>query len=86
MATEHIPRITIDINQRQEDALKLYIPHGAKKRIFGMIIDDMIKIMDDPQRRAIFLGAIASRELFLDQWFRVPKTTFRKLEAEVKGG
>ena len=85
MFQPHKPRITLDIEQEQEDALKLLIPHGAKKKIFGFIIDDMIDIMSDPQRAAIFLGAIAAREIHLANWFKVPKTTFKKLEADVQG-
>jgi len=83
MLSEHKPRISLDISQDQEDGMKKFIPHGAKKKIFGFIIDDMLQIMEDEQRRAVFLGAIASRELHLADWFKVLKTTFRKLENQL---
>ncbi len=76
---EHKPRVTVDITKEQEVALKEMIPHGLKKRMFGFIIDDMITIMSDPRKRFIFLGAMAARDLRLEDWLKVPKTTLKKL-------
>ena len=84
MENDHKPRITIDIKLEQEENLKKYIPHGMKKRIFGYVIDDMNEIMSDPQRRVIFLGAMAARDLKLEDWLKVPKTTFRRLEKQLQ--
>lgn len=84
MEIEHKSRVTVDVTIEQEEGLKRYIPHGMKKRIFGYIIDDMNEIMKDPQRRVLFLGAMAARDLKLEHWLKVPKTTFSRLEGQLK--
>ena len=79
MLSEHKPRLTIDIEERQEKGLKEYIPHGMKKHIFSMIIDDLLDILEDPVKRPVFLGAMAERRLHLEDWLKVPKIAFRRL-------
>lgn len=79
MLTEHKPRLTIDISQKQEEGLIKYIPHGLKKHVFSMIIDDLLEIIENDRKRPVFLGAMAERRLHLEDWLKVPKVTFRRL-------
>ncbi|KKK57752.1 hypothetical protein LCGC14_3051320 [marine sediment metagenome] len=86
MLSDHKPRLTVDISQRQEDKLREYIPHGMKKHIISMILDDAIDILEDPIKRPVFLGAMAERRLRLEDWLKVPKVSFRRLVEPLQEG
>ena len=40
----YVPRLSVEIRQDQDDALKRILPHGTKKIIFHAIIDGIIAL------------------------------------------
>lgn len=74
---DYIPRLTLDLREDQVTALRELIPHGLKKRIFQFIIDDLIEILQG-KHAMLFLGGMATRDIKLDDWLKVPKVIFKK--------
>jgi len=51
MSDRYIPRLSVEITQEQFDALIKYIPWGIKKKLFSVIVDDLIEMLKvDPSR------------------------------------
>jgi len=51
MSEKYIPRLSVEITQEQFDALIKYIPWGIKKKLFSVIVDDLIEMLKvDPSR------------------------------------
>ncbi len=75
---DYLPRLTLDLRVDQIDNLRRLIPHGMKKRIFGFIIDDLIEILEG-EHKQLFLGGMATRDIDLEVWVKVPKISFKKL-------
>ncbi len=74
---DYLPRLTLDLRADQVDSLRTLIPHGLKKHIFGFLIDDLIAILEGPNKQ-LFLGGMAAREITLEDWIKVPKISFKK--------
>ncbi len=59
-----IPRLSVDISQRQRAALDRLVPHGLRTPIFQALTDGIIEILslaDGEEERNIILGAMISR-------------------------
>jgi len=41
------PRLTVEITDEQANALRLLLPYGLKKQVFGVIIDSLIEAMQN---------------------------------------
>lgn len=54
------PRLNVDITGEQEQALRRLMPHGTKRIVFGLIIDDLISALEKDER---VLGAFMAREI-----------------------
>jgi len=74
---DYLPRLTLDLRHDQVIALRELLPHGMKKRVFSFIIDDLIEILRGDYVQ-LFLGGMATRDIKLDNWVKVPKVVFRK--------
>jgi len=64
------PKLQINLSEQQAKDLNKYIPWGLRTRLFWVIIDDLIKIMGDPELGPRFLGGIMSRKIRLDEWVK----------------
>lgn len=70
------PRLNVDITFEQSNKLRDLIPHGLKKPIFGVIIDQLITIMEDKEKRDLFIGLILDRQLSVpDMLVKLAKET-----------
>ena len=63
MPNEQRPRLSIEITEEQNLALQRLIPWGVKNSLFGMIVDDLISMLE--KHGEIVLAAIFSRKLKL---------------------
>ena len=64
MSKDWMPRLSVDISEEQFFALQTLVPHGAKKKIFKIIINDLIKILES-DARIEFLGMVLSENCSL---------------------
>jgi len=60
------PRLSIEISEEQQQKLKLLLPHGTKKIVFSLIIDDLIEVMDELGSGKV-IGAFINRDVKLKQ-------------------
>ena len=60
------PRLSIEISEEQQQKLKLLLPHGTKKIVFSLIIDDLIEVMDELGSGKV-IGAFINRDVKLHQ-------------------
>ena len=55
------PRLSIEISEEQNAALSRLIPWGLKGALFQIVIDDIIKLIED--KGTIVIAAIIDRKL-----------------------
>jgi len=55
------PRLSIEISEEQFAALQKLIPHGLKKQLFSVIIDDLIVLLETAPKRELIFAAIFSK-------------------------
>ena len=61
-ADEYQPRLNIEVTQDQFDRLQRVIPYGLKGRIFRVLVEELLTILEDTsQRRELILAAIINR-------------------------
>ena len=65
------PRLSIEIEDHQKEKLDEYIPWGVRRRIFSVIIDDLITILEDEETRRIVLGGLLTRNIKLTDFLQV---------------
>ena len=76
MSSKYTPRLSVDITQEQFSDLQRLLDFGMKKLIFGVIVDDMIRLLK--YDRVTFISAILKRRIKLDDML--------ELELESKDG
>ena len=54
-------RLSIDVNEKQEQFLREFIPWGVKNKVFSVIIDDLMKAVQKHGSNVI--GALVSRHI-----------------------
>ena len=59
------PRLSIEINEKQANDLRNYIPFGLQGQIFRLIIDDLIELMER-KGPAMVLSAYLERIITLE--------------------
>ena len=74
MTNGYIPRLTVEITSEQARALSERIPHGLRKPLFGIIVDDIIKMVDKHGEQ--FLAAVLAKS------FSYERFTSLKLEKQ----
>ena len=58
------PRLSIELTQEQADKLKSLFPHGTKKIVFGLIVDDLLDILSTHGAGKV-IGAFIHRQITL---------------------
>lgn len=58
---EYRPRLSVEITEEQQQALQRYLDFGMQKRLFSIIIDDVIGMLDKHGR--LFLAAVMLKEV-----------------------
>lgn len=66
MGTNYRPRLTVEITPEQQLALQKHLDFGLQKRLFGIIIDDVIEMMEKHGRG--FLAAVVKRQVSYDDY------------------
>lgn len=64
MTTEYRPRLSIDLSQEHADKLYKYLSWGEKKRLFTIIIEDLITAFETHGAGRV-IGAMKAREIEL---------------------
>ena len=62
------PRISVDLREEQADRLRELIPWGYMSRVYSLVIDDLIEIMEAGGENA--LAALLARRLKLGAYLR----------------
>ena len=57
----HRPRLSVEITSRQQLILQKYLDFGMHKRLFGIIVEDVIEMLEANPRE--FLAAVTVRAL-----------------------
>ena len=65
MPAKYIPRLSIDITEKQFMELNKLFDHGLRKVVFGVIVDEVIRLMKVD--KSTFIAAIYHKKLPLDE-------------------
>jgi len=64
MHPDYRPRLTVDITEEQSRKLNKYLDYGMRKRVFGVIIDDLFRLFDE-YGVGVILGLFTERSITL---------------------
>lgn len=67
--SEYRPRLSIELPQEKYDRLKFLLPHGTKKIVFNLIVDDLIELIERHGAGNI-IGAFIQRDITLQDLTR----------------
>jgi len=62
LSSEFRPRLSVEITQEQSDKLYRYLEWGERRRVFSIMIDDLIKAFETFGAGKV-IGALKSREV-----------------------
>lgn len=62
------PRITIEVTEHQYNVLKEHFAHGMQRQIFGVIIEDLVSLLERYGHDVIL--AILSRQFSLVEQYK----------------
>jgi len=60
-SSDYRPRLSVEITSEQQKALQMYLDFGMQKKLFGIIVEDVIEMLNDSPRE--FLAAVTVRAL-----------------------
>ncbi len=60
------PRLTIDITETQSRGLSRHLEHGMRKILFGLIVDDLLRLFDK-HGASMVIGAMVERAISLKE-------------------
>ena len=63
------PRLSIELTEEQQIKLLRLIPWGVKNKLFSIIVDDVIRLMEEHGQR--FLAAVLTKAVELENWTSV---------------
>ena len=63
-------RLSIEITREQQLKMQKLFPHGTKKLVFNLIIDDFIQLMEKHGAGKV-LGAFINRQIALDELLNI---------------
>ena len=64
--SEYRPRLSIDISEAQASGLNKHLDYGMKKMVFGVIIDDLLRLFDKHGAGQI-IGLFVERSISLKE-------------------
>ena len=71
MPSKYTPRLSIDITEEQFSELNRLFDHGLRKIVFGVIVDEVIRLMKFD--KSTFIAAIFHKRLTLDDMLGMEK-------------
>ncbi len=63
---DYRPRLAVDITEDQQRLLMKHIPWGSKNAIFGVVVDDLLRLCDKHGGPKV-LAAFLSRRITLEE-------------------
>ena len=63
------PRLSIELTDEQQVKLLRLIPWGVKNKLFSIIVDDVIRLMEEHGTK--FLAAVLTKDIELKDWSSV---------------
>jgi len=66
------PRLSVDITEEQDQKLTQYLDHGMRKVVFGLVVDDLLAMIDKHGAGHI-LGFFVERSITLKDICKFPK-------------
>ena len=60
------PRLSVDLTEEQDEKLTRYLDHGMRKHVFGVIVDDLIRLIEK-HGSAKILGLLVTRSIGLKE-------------------
>lgn len=60
------PRLTLELTEEQYNKLLKLIPWGIKRKLFSVIIDDIIRLIENHGQK--FIAAILTRSIKLEEY------------------
>jgi hypothetical protein len=73
MPIKYTPRLSIDITEEQFMELNRLFDHGLRKIVFGVIVDEVIRLMKID--KSTFIAAIYYKKLTLDEILGMEKVS-----------
>lgn len=73
MSDDYRPRLSIEISTEARDKLRKYLPHGTQKIVFGLIVEDLIAILEQHGSGKV-IGAFIERDINLKDLLRMELT------------
>lgn len=61
MADKYRPRLSVEITEEQQLALQKYFEFGEQKRVFSIVVDDVIEMLEKYGRA--FVAAVVMRKV-----------------------
>lgn len=71
---DYIPRLSVEITVEQKEALDRLVPWGTRRRVFSVIVDDLISILE---KSPYVLGAIIARDIKLKSYLKTEEDANR---------
>lgn len=72
-------RLSLNITAVQSQKLRQLIPWGLKNKLFGAIIDDMIKVLES-EHKDIFIGGMITRDIKLSDFNKEARKAVENVE------
>ena len=66
---DYRPRLSIELTDEQQVKLLRLIPWGVKNKLFSIIVDDVIRLMEEHGTK--FLAAVLNKDIELKDWSSV---------------
>ena len=66
MTEPYTPRLSIELTEDQYKKMQLYFPHGTKKVVFSLIIDQLISLIEKHGAGNV-LGAFIEKQVEIDK-------------------
>ena len=66
------PRITFEVTEHQYHVLKEHLPHGMQRQVFGVIIEDLVNLLERYGHDVIL--AILTKQFSLLEQYKKKRT------------
>ena len=60
------PRLTIELTEEQYNKLLKLVPWGIKRKLFSVVIDDIIRLLETHGQK--FLAAVLTKSIKLEEY------------------
>ena len=77
MTDGYCPRLSINITEEQQKKISRLFPWGTQKKVFGVIIDDLISLCE-LHGADVIIGAFMSRYIRLEEISRIELSRKKK--------